>query len=148
MKKFILSLLALVAITITASAQYSSAVSETIMPGGTNNVAATATNDYSGFTTGFIIRCKLQSYAGIYVSAKASDASTGTLPLKFAKSYDGTNFETVPSVTVTLTLTGTNTAKAFSAPQVDGVHSLKLATVGNANAVDVTNLFIGHLNKR
>jgi hypothetical protein len=84
----------------------------------------------------------------LQVQAKSMEACTGNTFVKFAKSYNGTDFETVPSLTLTVPMNGTTVVKYFSASQVDGVFALKLDSIQNTNAQAITNITIGYLIKR
>lgn len=129
-----------------ANAQYSMLKSITIMAGGTNYVAAATTNNYS--SASIVADVQKQSYTGITVAGKASGANTGTFVAYFAKSIDGVNYETTPSLTVTATMNGTAVVRKLAPTQVDGVASLKLIYLENTNATYITNITISYNVKR
>lgn len=85
------------------------------------------------------------SYVGIQCNAiQLNGAGTNSPTIKFAKSVDGTTFETTPSITLAaVTLNGTTAVNTYDAVSTEGVKSLKLVSVVNGvSGQAITNLVI------
>jgi hypothetical protein len=124
MKK-LLALFALIALTVPAFAQrYDTA---TLSSAAT--VAATATSNY---TAGVSVRGA--QYVGILTTTTLSGSGTDDIVFSFSKSLDGITFETTPSVLITNVSNGTTAVKKFTAVDVSGVHTLRLASALNNSA--------------
>lgn len=97
-------------------------------------VSSAATIAASGsITPGTKIPVRPYSNVAIQVSFKLSGSGTSNIVASFAKSVDGTTFETTPSVTVTVAASGTTTVSGVSNVALGGVGWLKLVSVTNAN---------------
>ena len=147
MKKFI-TLIAIAAATLAAvqvNAQYAlSDPKTTDLNGGTNNVVGATTNTYA-----IVVDIQKQSHTGFQVTAKYDGACTGTALLSFARTVDGTTYETTPGITLTTAAgNGTTLVTTFGVQQVDGIQKLKLVSIGNTNAAALTNITFKYLIKR
>jgi len=138
MKRILFALLLSIIAPLSMSAQRATLYTLGSYNGGTNNVAATATNS----PTTAIISVEEFDRVGVTVSAKPISTSTGTVVFKFADSVDGTNYETTPSHTVTLTLSGTSTTTQTAQFDTFGTAGLQLVSIGSTNAMAVTNLTV------
>jgi hypothetical protein len=101
----------------------------TSLNGGTNNVAAAATNTYTIVQT-------VSEYdnVGFQVSFKSVGTNLSTITFGVSKSADsGTTFESTPSLYLSVAANGTNTVTAFAPFSVVGVSHVKLGPVGNPN---------------
>lgn len=145
MKKTIAIIAALAALAAPALAQYDvSAFQVTSLNGGTNNVAATATNTYA-----ITMDVGRQAFTGLQITTAFTGAGTGTLQLRFARSVDGVTWETNPGVIVqTAAGNGVTPVTSFAVQQVDGIRFLRLVGVANTNAVAATNIAFRWLIKR
>jgi len=79
----------------------------------------------------------------IQVSGKLDAAGTDVTKVKFARSVDGVNYETTPSMIISLTHAGTVTTSVVSNWNIGAVGYLKCVAVTNAAATaNLTNLTI------
>jgi hypothetical protein len=92
-------------------------------------IAATATSNYTA-----VVNCRVADTIGILTSSTLSGSGTDDIVFKFSKSHDGVTFETTPSVLITNVSNGTTAVNKFSAVDVTGVHTLKLASIVNGSA--------------
>lgn len=99
----------------------------------TNSVAANATNTAS---TATITMTKYDEVALQFTSVLAG-AGTDNIVVKFAKSVDGTNYQS-DAVTWTFPATGTTTNTVCTNIVVNSVGYLRLTTVGNGAAQGLT----------
>lgn len=144
MKNFIAILLGLALFALSAPAQVS-----VINVGITNSVINNATTSTS---MGNVINVSKQDFVGMEFRGQGDRAGTGIQTLTFARSTDGTTFETTPRFTWTLSLNG-NTAIVgytnFPNAVIGGAHSIKLVSIANADAsATVTNTSLRVLLKR
>lgn len=112
-------------------------VTQPLLAGGTNNVAATATNTYN-----LEIPTIQYDQVGFTVAARASAAATGTFLLTFSRSYDGSNWATTTNDTIRVTLNGTNEVVHIANFDCPLDAKWRLNTVGSTNAVFITNLLV------
>lgn len=128
--------------------------------GGTNTLPALSTNYYqtnyvwtqldlgyheSGFGTvpgSPFIMCEEFTNIAITLAAVCPSNFTGTVPFRFAKSFDhGATYEAVPSVVIPLTFTGTNRAETSVLAEMIAANELALVDAENTNAFSLTNLY-------
>jgi hypothetical protein len=151
---FLVAALSLVAMFVfgpTACAQSASSIASfetrTLLAGGTNNVAAssTVTNGIVGGT----ISAGRHDVIGLYIYQKpAATNLTANVVYSFAKAISATEWESTPSVTVTMA-SNTNALPNASFTKVDvaGASALKLVSIANAVSVPITNITIKALLK-
>jgi hypothetical protein len=139
--------------------------------GGTNNVAAASTNSYnvtvtnsvvytnanwslvnnqwtnqptystnSTYTTPGVFSLGNYDMASVQVSLALDGAGTTAVPCAFSTSDDGVNF--VSTFTLSVTPAGTALKSAITNLTLFAPGWIRLDTVGNANATDVTNLTV------
>jgi hypothetical protein len=146
-----LALVALIGFGPPAVAQTAASIpsfeSRTLLAGGTNNVAAstTITNGIVGGT----IASGRHDVVGLYILQKpAATNVTANVVYSFAKMISPTEWESTPSVTVTMA-SNTNALPTASFTKVDvaGASGLKLVSIANAVAVPITNITIKALLK-
>jgi len=126
MKKLLLTLSAIALVAfLSAPAQAQTATLST----GTNVIAASGTLS----PTNAVISIQKHLNLGLQASFALSGTGTGNIVLSFAKSLDGTTFETTPSVTLTIAASGTNTVSGLTNVSMGAVPKLKLVSVTNAN---------------
>jgi hypothetical protein len=107
----------------------------TVISGGTNNVAATATNTY----TLPVMNLRQDEQIGVAISFKMPVAGNSNCTVRFARSLNGTTWETTPSLVVTATTTNFVTNLTFGATGY-----LRPATVENVNIVALTNVTVSY----
>lgn len=119
-----------------------------LLTGGTNNVAATATNTYSAK----LIGTTLANDAVVYVSAKGLDATpNGVVTFVFKKSPDGASLNptTDTATNLVLTLNGTTVASASLNFNVQAYGGIFLTEIRSTNGVALTNLTVtGYVKNR
>jgi prepilin-type N-terminal cleavage/methylation domain-containing protein len=117
--------------------------------GITNSITATATNTTAP-AIGSAVKIDNQEQVGIYFSGKLTGAGTSAQTFIIARSYDGTNSETAPFWTNSVTMAGTAVVtKYWQIPVTDvgSVPYLMVTSVGNANATIGTNHTFGVIKK-
>lgn len=131
MKKLILSAALALATIVTVQAQ---SVVPTALNGGTNNVAAAATNTY---TVDFVLPA---NSGAVTLQAKAALTGAGTSALAFnvGKSVDGVAYTAWTNVSITMS--GTTTNQAILDVNPGGARFYRVTSVGNPNASAATNL--------
>lgn len=143
MKKiFILSLLALVAFAfapINADAQVYG--DTTLMNGGTNNVATTATNTYTG--KNLVMEKRVET--GVLLSYAGNAADTGDVTFVFQRAVEqavaNATWSTVEQ-RVTLAANGTNTVSLVTNINAGAVGHLRLRYIENACTNAITNVVV------
>jgi hypothetical protein len=147
MRSFRAVVLALVLLPTLARAQVVFYGPTTIIDGGTNNVAATATNTYA-----LRIDVPRATDLALYLSAKPLTTNIVTLAFSLQRSLDGVTADsTLPGV---ITLTGTtNSASPTRVNLVTniatgGIPYYFLTAVGNTEGVAATNLTVSYGFKR
>lgn len=118
----------------TANAQAYKAPS--LVTGGTNNIAAMATNVYGNTFT-----VAKQNDCGFSFKGKTTIDTNVTLTAVFAKSIDSTDYETAPSVLLSIPFAGT-TNVFLTNIAVNGVCSLKFVELRNTTYGVVTGLVV------
>lgn len=140
MKRFLALTLAAIGFAIvsapTAVAQSYEPI--TLLSGGTRNISAGATSNYTS-----TVFCPRADFVGILTGTKLTGAGTEGIIFKFSKSMDGATYETTPSVLITNTSNGATAVNKFTVIDVTGVHTLKLASIVNGSSGEaVTNLTV------
>ena len=106
--------------------------------GGTNNIAAASTNT----VTGSDINCSEFDHIGIEVTVRPVTTSTGTVIFKFAESVSGSAYETTPSHTLTVTLSGTNAITSVVDYSIPTAGTFALVQTVSTNAMAMTNVVV------
>lgn len=136
MKRIFLTLLAVAAIAIVPSANAQKAGSyTTTLNGGTNNVAATATNTYTAAIT-----CEDYDNVGLDLSFKAVSSLTGNITVRVAKACVSGNYESVPTTVITIPANGTTVVNYPLNITTPSAIALKLTSIENTNSVAITNV--------
>ncbi|HNU53252.1 MAG TPA: hypothetical protein PKJ98_20360 [Verrucomicrobiota bacterium] len=140
MKRILLLSLALSALLLMSARAQSPAAYRilALLAGGTNNVAASATNAPADVG----ISCSEHDALALLVEQAGTGAGTGTVVYAFAKGLDASTVETTPSLTLTVPLSGTNAVRLLSEPSLTGCGYLRLVSIQNTNAVAVTNILV------
>ncbi len=108
-----------------------------VLSGGTNNVAAFSTNTW---TTQHVLGGELRNYSeiGLLVSYKQASATSSNITVRFAKSLDGTTYETVPSLVVFV-----NATNYITNLTIGSAGFLRLSSIENTNAaLALTNVTV------
>lgn len=135
MKTLFCLTVALIAFAVTpVHAQQSTPVR--LLAGTTWGIAASQTSNYTA-----VASVRACNTAGIQTHTKLDGAGTEAVVFKFAKSADGSVFETTPSILITNTCTGATDVDKFSAIDVTGVHTIKLTSIVNGSAANLTNIY-------
>jgi len=135
MKTIQTALLTLLLLCVSTMANAQSYGVVTLISGGTNNVAAAATNTY----TVPVMRLLQDEQIGVFVSFKMPVAGNSNCTVRFARSLNGTTWETTPSLVVAATTTNFITNLTFGATGY-----LRPSTVENVNAVALTNVTVSY----
>jgi len=125
--KNIIAIIAAVAITasvIAQTAQYTTQVNTV-----TNLIAAVSTNTVNAYA----VAVTKNENVGIQVKTQLTAAGTTGAQFKFAKSTDGTTYETTPSIVLTVANAGTTSVSAVTNVTMDGVGWIRLASMGNGD---------------
>lgn len=150
MKKLLIPFLAvlfLIAALPSAIAQgYTAYAAQTLIAGGTNNVAAATTNTYTQ-----VLTLTRQREVAVQISFKSTGTNSSTIGFDFLPSVDGTTFDTANAAhSLNFAANGTTTVVVVTnlvAPA--GIGYLKLASVRNPNATQaITNLSVIYAVKR
>lgn len=105
-----------------------------LVAGGTNNVAASATNTLTAFATSEF------DNVGLQFSFKGTGAGTSNIQLLAYRSLDNTTYETTPFLNSLVALNGTTLVNTMTNLNLPSTGYLKIV-IGNTNAsVAVTNL--------
>lgn len=134
--------LALLAPTFTIHAQ-DARVYATSLNGGTNNVAATATNTYA-----ISIPCSEHQYTGLTIEATPSASSTGSLLFRISKAIVPGEPETVPSAAALVTFKGTGAVRSYTSIDTGGAAVLYITAGENTNAAYATNIVVKYRPKQ
>ena len=105
--------------------------------GGTNNVAATSTNTV---TDSYIAVSEFDTI-GVAITLRPVSTSTGTVVFNFAEAI-GDYYETTPSHSITVTLSGTNTITTPGNFTVANAGTFALVQTVSTNAMGMTNVII------
>lgn len=127
----------------TARAQYQNGSVVTVLPGGTNNVAATATN-----TLASDIVVARSDGAGVFLSAKALAAHTGDVIFVFKRGVDSAAVESAETFRITLVAAGTATVNLYTNLAIGHEQFIRLTAIENATGVAVTNVVVKVALKR
>jgi len=128
-------LIAIVLILFALAANCQPAQAHMKMFGGTNNIAATATNTYA-----IVMPVGEFDNVGFQLSAKPLSSSTGSITFRIAKGDNQLAFESTPSLSSTLTFAGTGYVTNFVAFDCSGASHLLIVAGENTNAMAVTNI--------
>ena len=135
MKKLLFSLIALV--SISALGQGFSLSTNVWF---TNTIAASATLTYTG--TNYLDVSRFKTFALVATGA-GTNTSTNTLTFTFKASPTGTNWEVVPSYTLTGTIHGTNPFYLFTHVSCgDGVAYVTAYKIINSATNAITNAWV------
>lgn len=131
--KYIIAIIAAVAITASVHAQqYNTGSITTVV------AASTTTNTTSGIG---VFAVQKYEDVTIWTNTKIADSGTDNTVVSFAKSADGTTYETVPSVVITVANTGTTAVNTITNINVGAAGYLKLVSVVNGDASgNLTNI--------
>lgn len=126
------SCLLLIAMAIPSSAQsYGTA---TAISGGTNNVAAGATNTYSSP----VFDLRREPQIALLISYKQATAGSSNITVRFRKSIDNSTWEVTPSIVIFANSTNFVT----NVGDIGAVGYIRPATVENTNALAITNVTV------
>jgi hypothetical protein len=128
-----------------AAQNYIGYSAETLIPGGTNNVAFAATNTYT-----LTLTLTRQAEVAIQLSFSALGTNTSNIDFKLEPSVDGVTFDTQNTAhTITIAANGTNVVTLVTNRVVGAVGYLRLRSVSNPNATQaLTNLSVQYAIKR
>ena len=120
--------------------------------GTTNRINAAATNSTAGAAgVGGAVLCDQMNHAALVIAGSGSASDTGNLLLTFARSGDGTTYETTPRFNVLAALNSTTAIAVWSDVPVTTLgpaYSLKLISVANTNANSaITNFSVKLIKK-
>jgi hypothetical protein len=107
----------------------------TVTNSATSNYVVTATTPVRASVRG-------ANKVGIGVKNQYNGAGSTAIIYKFAKSADGVNFETTPSILVTNTPNGTTATYYFTEATVSGCAAIQLTQIVNGSAAAITNAFV------
>jgi len=134
--------------SLPARAQsYSAYSAETLLAGGTNNIAANTTKTYTAGTT---IGLKRQREVALSFAFNLTGAASSTHQVLFSSSLDGLTWKTNDAgYTLTLTANGASTVVFTTNLTVGAIGYLRLESIANTNAtLAVTNLAVLYSIKR
>ena len=127
MKRILLLATLASSVALSAFAQ-SSGTYPTSLNGGTNLLAAASTNSYA-----IVQGCGDFDHVGLQVTFKAVGAGTGTIQLDIARTKDGATYESVPSISYQIPLTGTTGDTITYCADITTASDLALKIVDSAN---------------
>jgi predicted chitinase len=141
MKKLVLAIIALSALAFNASAQTTVATFKPVTLLTIDTLAAAITNSAtSNYTATVSVRGA--NKIGIGIKNQYNGAGSTANIYKFAKSADGVNFETTPSILVTNTPNGSTATYYFTEATVSGCAAVQLTQIVNGSAAAITNAFV------
>lgn len=105
--------------------------------GGTNGIAATATNTYS-LGSNYVYSFYNTTHAGIQPVVKLGGAGTSAVTFKFSTSMNGIDWLT-NTVSVAVTAAGTLQTSSILATNWSAVSAFRLESIENANANPVVS---------
>lgn len=131
MKK-LLFVIAFASFALSASAQVTqSYTTKALIPAGTLTVAASTTTT----CTNLAVDVSNATSVGVYAKFQLDGSGTNSPTVKFAKSIDGTNYETTPSLSLNaVQLNGTTAVETFTKLDADGARYIKLISVQNGSS--------------
>jgi hypothetical protein len=124
-----------------AKAQFQYAVANPILSAGTNNVAATATNDYTT-ASGNILSVGRQSVVALEFRFVGSGAGTANLQFRLDRSLD--HIDWVAYTNINVAFNGATSVTNVQDVYVGGAGFLRLNAVANTNAIYGTNLYMAY----
>lgn len=133
----LIALVAAIALPSVAKAQEAKTYA-TSLNGGTNNIAATATNTYA-------ITQNVSEFdnVGATLNFKSTGANTGTQVVRIARSWDnGSTYESTPGLSLSVAANGTSTVVAGAKLDCSGVTNLKIVSWENPGASPITNAVV------
>ena len=80
--------------------------------------------------------------------ATSTTGATGTVTFAFAVSPDGTNYDTTPFATITLTLSGATTQQKSQVVELNGAKYIKWLSVANGDASHAITNVQAHMGQR
>jgi hypothetical protein len=107
----------------------------TVTNSATSNYVVSATTPVAASVRG-------ANKIGIGVKNQYNGAGSTAIIYKLAKSADGVNYETTPSILVTNTPNGTTATYYFTEATVSGCASVMLTQIVNGSAAAITNGFV------
>ena len=134
------TILAILAAVFAVSASAQTYGTTAVVSGGTNNVAATATNSY-----GTVINATRRDAIGLQFSFKCSGTTAvtgGDATLVFVKSLDGTTYDTSNTLRFTLAANSTSTVCLVTNVTLSSAGYLKLSTIENTTTNAITNVSV------
>ena len=132
-----LAVVAVAALAVpTASAQQYTTVS--LYSSSTNSIATNGT-----VTNNVTFTATKVTDVGLAVTARGASGATGNVTATFARSLDGSNWVSSPTITVAVPLSGTNLVTAVTNITLGSVGYLRLTTVANGDPASVaTNVTV------
>lgn len=137
------TLLALALVCLSALAAHGQANLQTILDGGTNNVAGSSTRTFSDT----LIPAVVNTNIALQATFNLVSAGTANVTFKFDISADGVLWES-NRVTWGVPATGTTTNSILTNIEVGAMCFLRLNTIADGNAAAVTNLILKASQKR
>lgn len=144
MKKLLFAFITVAAFAVSAKAQ-SDFKPVTLLSITTHALTITnsATSNYVvSATTPVVASVRGANKIGIGVKNQYNGAGSTAIIYKFAKSADGVNFETTPSILVTNTPNGATATYYFTEATVSGCAAIQLTQIVNGSAAAITNGFV------
>lgn len=137
MKKLFIAILSAVAV-FAAVPQAEAQVygTTTLLDGGTNNVATTATNAYTK-----LIVAEKRAEVGLLLSFKGTGADTGVVTLVLQRSLDNSTWSTTTQ-RYAVTANGTSTVTFVTNVTAGAVGYLRVAAIENACTNAITNVVV------
>lgn len=140
-KKFLVALAMLSLLALSARAEV----------GAVNVLSAGTLTNNATRTTGFTdVKIDRNEVVACQVNLQGDQAGTGAITLTWARSKDGSTFETTPRFTVVTALNGNTAVVAFTnlTALTGAAHSLRLISAQNADAsASATNVTISIVKK-
>lgn len=118
---------------------------QSLLSGGTNNVAAATTNTYSS-----VVNCHLQENVGVALSFAATGTNTSTIVFRLKPSLDATTTDNVGTAfDISVAANGTNTVSVVTNLSVGAIGYLVHTKVENPNATSaITNVTLSYSLKK
>lgn len=134
MKRFIIICATTVLLAFNALAQVRTV---TVYSGTATGINATTTN-----SPGTVFATEDARQVSALLSYSLPAGTNGPVSVEFVRSPDGSNYESTPFVTLTLTSSGTAAGYALTNFDVGAASKLKLSRVVNLNTNHATNLLL------
>ena len=135
MKTIIAIVVGIAVTSFVSPAQAQAARDFTLLSGGTNNLAALATN------AAVIQNVSEWNALSLQVTAKGQSGNASNAQFYVYRSIDAENYETDPTTVLQLRLNGTTTQSALTNVDSTGAASIKIVPA-NTNAVAVSNIVL------